>query len=459
MNFRKHLTAIAVAAAVAVPATAHATNGYFSLGYGAKARGIGGAATALPQDTMAAAVNPAGMAHVPHSADVNINIFSPERSAQSAFSKNNPNPMFATGTNLNSDSDLNGFVIPSGGYVKPLNDQTTVGITIYANGGMNTRYEDDTVIGTNLFGSATNLGVDLAQLIFAPTISYKVNDTHSVGASLLLGYQRFKAYGLQNFCGLKADGTCNPMTGAGIGSAAADNGLTDQGYDDAFGVGVRIGWHGQISDKLSLGAAYSSKIYMEEFDKYDQLFAEDGDFDIPANWSLGMAYKVNPKWTVSADVQYIEYSDVKSIANDGPDVNAANVLALGANPIGRALGNDDGLGFGWDDMTIFKLGAIYEHDDNFTYRFGLSYGEQPIDDDQLAFNILAPAVIETHATAGFSYRPSGKDDQEFSFTYMHAFENDVRGAFPVAFGGTPGGEETSLEMYQHAFEFAYSWKF
>ena len=43
------------------------------------------------------------------------------------------------------------------------------------------------------------LGVDLMQLIVAPTMAYKVAPQHAFGASLLLGYQRFKADGLQAF--------------------------------------------------------------------------------------------------------------------------------------------------------------------------------------------------------------------------------------------------------------------
>ena len=31
------------------------------------------------------------------------------------------------------------------------------------------------------------------QLIIAPTVAYKLNAQHSIGASLLLGYQRFEA--------------------------------------------------------------------------------------------------------------------------------------------------------------------------------------------------------------------------------------------------------------------------
>jgi long-chain fatty acid transport protein len=40
-------------------AVAHATNGYFSSGYGVKAQGIAGAGIALPQDALAAATNAA----------------------------------------------------------------------------------------------------------------------------------------------------------------------------------------------------------------------------------------------------------------------------------------------------------------------------------------------------------------------------------------------------------------
>ena len=450
MKFSKQLIAVATTAALLVPATASATNGYFSLAYGAKSRGIAGAATALSQDTYAAAVNPAGMAKAVGKNDVGVMIFSPIREGETGASG---------GGQIRSESGSDGFIIPSGGFVRQLNDKMTWGMSIYANGGLNTNYDHDVTVQTmagptqgNLFGFPNEaLGVDLAQLIFAPTITYALNKDHTIGASLLVGYQQFKAYGLQGFCGLKQDGTCNPMTGAGVGSDAANNGLTNQGYDSAWGVGLRVGWQGNISNNVTMGAAYSSKIYMGEFDKYDQLFAEDGDFDIPANWSIGIAGKVTPKTTVSADVQFIEYSDVRSIANHGPTTTGTNVFAEGQG----ALGASNGLGFGWDDVTVFKIGAVYEHNDQFTYRFGYSHAEQPIGDDELAFNILAPAVIEDHLTAGFTYRPSGKDDQEVTFTFMHAIEASESGAFPTAFGGG----RTNLQMYQNAFDFQYTWKF
>lgn len=429
MKHSKHLLAAAVAASFMVPMSASATNGYFGAAYGPNARGMAGAVTALPQDSMAAAVNPAGMAHVGNRADVNIEVFSPDRDA-------------STGAVAGQKvvSDLNGFIIPSGGYVQNIDDKLTAGITIYANGGMNTSYEDEgTATGVNQFGVADRLGVDLAQLIFAPTIAYKLNENHTVGASLLVGYQTFKAYGLQSFAGFTASGTTNN--------------LTNQGYDDAWGLGLRVGWQGKMSENITLGAAYSSKIYMDEFDKYSELFAEQGDFDIPANWSVGIAAKVTPKSTVTFDIQHIEYSDVKAIANKGPSVTNPNPFGEGQGP----LGADNGLGFGWDDMTIFKLGFVYDHDANFTYRLGVSHGDQPIGDDDALFNVLAPAVPETHITAGFTYRPTGKDDNEVTVAFMHAVRNEVKNDAGNAFFA--GGAPTEISMYQNAVEIGYSWKF
>ena len=432
MKFSKHLIAVATAAAILAPATASATAGYFSLAYGAKSRGIAGAATALSQDTYAAAVNPAGMAKAVGTNDVGVLVFSPNRESTTLWG--------------NQESGADGFIIPSGGFVRQLNDKMTWGMSIYANGGLNTDYEQDAGAGRNLFGFPNEgLGVDLAQLIFAPTITYELNKNHTVGASLLVGYQQFKARGLQGFAGLKGDGST-------AGTEAGNEGLTNQGYDTAWGLGLRVGWQGQISKNVSVGAAYSTKVYMNEFDKYDKLFAEQGDFDIPANWSIGIAGKVSPKVTLSADFQRILYSDVKAISNDGPTNAGANVFADGQG----FLGTDNGLGFGWDDVNVLKLGAIYEHNANFTYRFGYSYNSEAFDDDQLAFNVLAPAVIRQHITAGFTYFPNAnKDDQQVTFTFMHAVNANQSGAFPTAFGGG----RTRLEMYQNAFDFQYTWKY
>jgi long-chain fatty acid transport protein len=205
---------------------------------------------------------------------------------------------------------------------------------------------------------------------------------------------------------------------------------------------------GEVHPRLTLGASYSSKIYMSEFDDYDELFAEDGDFDVPANFTLGATFKATPKLKVSFDFQQIQYEDVSSISNAGPVPTPAGP---GLPPGGGLLGTDNGLGFGWEDINIYRLAAEYAYDSQWIFRAGYSWNDQPIPDDQVLFNILAPATIEQHMTLGFSFVPDKQS--EWNFAYMHAFEEEVKSS-QTAFG-VPG----SIKMHQDSFDVSYSYKF
>src|SRR3990167_176212 len=119
-------------------------------------------------------------------------------------------------------------------------------------------------VPANLLCGQGNLGVDLAQLVFAPTLAYKFSPAHSFGVAPLVAYQRFKAYGLQSFAAISSD----PAN------------VSNRGYDDAWGLGLRLGYYGRLTPAVAVGAAYATKIEMQEFDKYRGLFAERGDFDI-----------------------------------------------------------------------------------------------------------------------------------------------------------------------------------
>ena len=77
----KRFRRTALAAAMFSPLFAHATNGYFSNGYGIKSQGIAGIGVALPQDGLAAASNPAGTALVGDRIDVGLSWFTPKRGA------------------------------------------------------------------------------------------------------------------------------------------------------------------------------------------------------------------------------------------------------------------------------------------------------------------------------------------------------------------------------------------
>lgn len=459
---------VVLLAAAGLSASAFATNGYFAHGYGMKAKGMGGAATAMAHDSFGGANNPASMVWAGDRLDVGLDFFSPKRSISRSGSTGGANFDF------NSESDSNLFYVPEFGYNKMLGWDMSAGVTIYGNGGMNTDFNNGpatansgggfpgpTCAGFNgispvgvagpyngLCGNG-QLGVDLVQLIVAPTFAMKVNKNHSFGASLLIVHQQFKANGLQGFGG---------YTGTLIG--AGTPGLTNLGRDKSNGVGLRVGWMGNISDKITLGAAYAPKIKMSKFDLYKDLFAEQGGFNIPENWNIGVKFAPNDQWTLAADYQKINYGGVKSISNPstyggamiGPNAGAGQTATLGC---------DSCRGFGWSDIDVVKLGIEYKYNNALTLRAGYNRSENPIQARDVTFNFLAPGVVQDQYTLGFTYNVT--KDSELTMAYMHAKKNSVSGpslfntwstAFAIGNAGTD-----KIEMYQDSLGVAYSLKF
>ncbi|MBI4987012.1 MAG: outer membrane protein transport protein [Rhodocyclales bacterium] len=437
------LTKIAVLfAAVGLSASAFATNGYFSHVYGMKAKGMAGVGIALPQDALAAATNPAGMVNVGDRLDVGIDWFKPSRGAEitgNAFDPDGPGvfPAMPFNGNWSGDGQSN-FLVPEFGYNKMLGWDMSAGIAVYGNGGMNTHYETNPFAAGGLgaaMGGQNPGGVNLEQLFIAPTFAMKLNKNHAVGVSLIYAYQRFGATGLQAF-------TANPAFSLDVAS------LTNRGYAHSDGWGLRFGWTGQVSDSVTLGATYATKTKMSKLKEYAGLFAEQGGFDIPENYGAGIAVKATPQLTLAADIQQINYSKVKSIAN--------TVDCFFTVPAPSCqLGASGGPGFGWRDMTVYKLGLSYEYSKDVTLRAGFSTNRQPIPGSQTFFNILAPGVVENHVTFGATWTLPSKD--ELTVGYMHAFEKTVNGSGSIGAGF--GAGEAKIKMYQNSLGIAYGLKF
>lgn len=430
--------------AITVPATALATNGYFSHGVSIKEKGLVGAGAAYSQDSLAAATNPAGMVWQENRWDAGLSWFSPMRE-YTATGFNAP-PAFGAfpGTGGSGDtvnSEAENFFIPQFGWNKMLNEKSSIGVSVFGRGGMNTTWKArDTFTGAGVFG-AGDAGVNLAQLFTMGTYARKYSDKGSFGVSLIWAYQQFSAKGISSFAGISND----PAN------------LSNRGDDSSTGFGLALGWQGKVAEKITLGVAYQSKIYMSEFDKYKGLFAEQGDFDIPSQWNLGLAWDVTPKSKLVFDVQRINYSDVPAVNNPSLTTLFSGGCALvGGAGNSTCLGGDDGVGFGWDDMTVYKVGYEWNTSKNWTWRVGYSQGDQPIDASQDAlFNILAPGVIEQHITFGFT-RKLGKGG-ELSFAGMFAPQKCIDGpADPV---NAPGGQQIELCMDQYELSVAYGKRF
>jgi long-chain fatty acid transport protein len=402
-----------------VAVTAHATNGYLIHGIGTRAKALAGAGVAYPQDALAAGTNPAGMAFLGKRYDVGVGLFNPNRSytidgAPSLF----PGTFGLVPGKVDSDSEL--FVVPNFGAAWERGGASVLGLSIYGQGGMNTDWPTNTFFGSN------PAGVDLSQLFIAPSWARKTGSGyHAFGIAPILAVQFFEIQGVQAFGGFSAD----PAN------------LTNNGHDTSTGFGVRLGYLGRMTDRFSIGAAWQSEIGMDEFSDYAGLFAEQGGFDIPSNWVVGIAYKLTDTAVFLLDYQEILYSDIASVGNP-----------FLPNLVLSQLGNENGAGFGWQDMEVIKAGFQWGGNP-WTWRLGFSTGDQPIPPTEVLFNVLAPGVMEEHLTAGFSRAMGGG---ELNLSFMYAPSVSVSGPNPLE---VPDLQTIALEMDQFDLEIGYSWGF
>jgi long-chain fatty acid transport protein len=421
--------AAAFVALAALPVTSQATNGEFGHAYSTKSAGLAGAGVAYPLDTLTTAINPATLAFVKNTGDVGVALFSPMREytvtgAPGAFP---PLP----GPTVESDSEY--FFIPNFGWRWPVSADGTVGIALYGNGGMNTDYPDGkTPFGIGTFGAAAaglstgNTGVDYTQLFVNLSYAHKLSPTLALGASAILNYSMFEANGLAGFGGFST----NPAA------------LSDNGKDDDFGFGAKVGITGEVAPGVWLGASYQTEI-KNTFDDYAGLFAKAGEMAIPATATVGAAFQMDKTSVLLLDLQYIWYSDADAIGNP-----SANLFGcMGGDPT-MCLGGSNGTGFGWDDMWVLKAGYQWESGD-WTYRVGASYGDQPVQEADVTFNILAPGVIKWHLTGGFTQKLAG--NRAWSMAFMYAPEECVSG--PDLFSANT----VEVCMSQFQVEAGYHW--
>jgi long-chain fatty acid transport protein len=417
MKLHRSLMRMAMLSAITVPATAFATNGYQLIGVGSYQKGLAGAVTANPGSAMTAVTNPAGAARVGSRADFSMEAFMPDRSMD-----------FTAMGGEKADSAVDMYGVPAIGWTAPTSD----GSNIYFGGGM---------YGTSGMGvdyGVTDMGMGMSwdgysNISFwqmAPVLAWNVDDKLSLGASLNIDYQsvafqsRFDTGGVND-------------TFINLSRSAS-----------GFGLGLSLGLLYDLNSAVTLGVSYKSK---QNFSPLEYQLAAgditlmnnplpDGtyklDLDFPQQAAVGIAYRANNKLTFSGDIKWINWSDtMDTLTISGPGVS------FPYSP-------------GWDDQTVFAIGINYDINDKFTIRGGYNYAESPIGPEDVANNLILPAVVESHYTIGGDYRINNHWD--LAFHYMYVPENTVTAAPSANPMDLPG---TKISLSETSFGLNIGYRF
>jgi long-chain fatty acid transport protein len=448
-----------------------ATNGYFTHGIGTKNKGMVGAGLAMPEDAMSIANNPAAALANAGKYDLGVALFSPHRSYETSSSVSmGQGGAFTIGPNkLDSDNEL--FFIPHMAGSWKIDDKSAWAAAFYGRGGMNTEWNggDATfdpdgpppfggpypvmtlpgTFGGGISGNMGAAGVDFSQAMLDIAYARSVGDNFTLGVSAIIVAQVFAARGLHAFAGFTE-------TFAASGGTVMPGNLTNNSHDEAFGIGGKFGFQWDVNEQVSFAAAYQTEISMSKLDDYSDLFADGGNMDVPADLKVGLTFRPNPRLALNFDVEKTWYNDVPSVGNPFSNLYACPTAGAGGSDVSSCLGGRNGAGFGWENMTTYKVGVQWDADNNWIWRAGFSHGDQPIPESEVVFNILAPGVMEDHLTFGFTNKL--RSGNEFSVAVMYAFNKKVSGPNPLDYPDPSIAQTISFDMDEWELEFSYGWR-
>lgn len=263
--------------------------------------------------------------------------------------------------------------------------------------------------------SGTALGVDLIQVLISAHWAYRPSPGLSLGLAPVGAFQRVSVRGIGAFSNFSND----------------PDKTTDNQSDYSYGGGLRLGMLWEIVPGIGLGVAYQSRIYTTEIDRYRGVVI-GGALDLAPIYDLGLQFHLAPGHRLLIDVEHIRYEDIKPLGNrtdpqrfsDGCFVPRLLTRSLpDTEPLTNCLGGEDGPGFGWENVTVYKFGYQARRG-RLTLRAGYSFGGNPVGKDQTLSGAFAPAVTDRHATLGASWILNPR--LTLSWALIDALPNRVR---------------------------------
>jgi long-chain fatty acid transport protein len=290
--------------------------------------------------------------------------------------------------------------------------------------------------------------ISLKAYYFQPTVSYKINDKLSIGAGAVImagsfelnkgliarGYMEFLSGGVT----AKTGGLIpNPFAGQYTDIVPASVNLKG---DAEISYGFNIGLLYDATDWLSVGLSYRSKMSADveggsaKISYHDNAIEgyftnvnsvlkgmgqptllpdlDQGTFSaslpMPANATIGVAVKANEKLTLSADIQFVEWSSYKeSIFDFSPsDLDRADVT----------IAKD------YSNTFIYRIGAEYLATEMITLRAGAYFDESPINNDY--YNPETPGMDKLGLSIGSSITIFENFNVDMALLYIKGFDVD-----------------------------------
>lgn len=307
------------------------------------------------------------------------------------------------GTDYQAYTD-NPISTPFYGYFSAkVKNSIALGIGVYTPFGSSAKWDDD------WNGRYLIRDISVRAVYIQPTVAYQYKDKFGIGAGFVYAIGSVEI---------------NKALPYSDDSRARLSGKTSN-----FGFNVGVFWN--PVEKLSIGVDYRSQISMEledgdaEFTVPASLSTSvpaenkfDATLPLPANLDFGLAYQLNEKLLLAAEVNWVMWSTYSSLdfefEQNGELLNTQNPRE-------------------YKDSFIPRIGGEYKLNDIFTFRAGFYYDPSPANEKYFTPETVSLNTIAF--TLGATITPFKNFDIDISYIELHGLQAD-KSYEPDNFSGT-----------------------
>jgi len=356
-------------------------NGLNLNSFGSRAQSMGGAFVGLADDFSAIFWNPAGMGFFN---TMRFGIYATDIIPSGTYGLTIP----GLGQVVDAAAETKHYPGGLGAFYYPINPNLVVGLGVFTPSGLGSSWNGTDLVFLQTSGLISDstpylYSSKIGMVSIAPGVAYRIGDSLSIGATLNINYAMFTINQFAKF-----------YLTTSLGQYAED--------DTGWGVGGTFGVLYKLKDSLSFGLTVKtpSKVTFNGTASISNFPAlglpGTSEVSRSITWPLlvqgGVAFKPAERLTVTADLQWTQWSTIKTIMSDYS--NSLWALLMGA-------GGRDEIILNWKDALQIRAGLEYMVTEAVALRLGYMYDPAPAPIETM--NILLPSYNYNTITFGLGY--------------------------------------------------------